>query len=133
MVLSSGAPITVKSSRSKTRESVASAWLIQRAFSGTGVPEIKALEQTLRNLPGVEKIKCIVDKPGDLHNITFLVYAPNEVDENGNFAKVGKLWQATQKLASEARKQLRDSTGERWCFRTELVNDLSPSRAYSLM
>jgi hypothetical protein len=133
MVICSGKPVTAKSSRSKAGESVAAVWSIQRAFSETGIPEIRALEQTLRNLPGVEQIKRVLDKPGDLHNITFLVYAPNEVDENGNFAKVGKLWQTTQKLASEARKQLRDSTGERWCFRTELVNDISLSRAYSLM
>ena len=97
----------------------------------TGLAEIKSLEQKLNALPGVEQVRLIFKKPDDIYSIVFQIKPKlfallNEEEENieqPNSDEISNLWKKAQSLVLQTCRHLRNITGKKWYFRTQLVED----------
>lgn len=89
-----------------------------------GETVIKSFTQELVRLPNVERVRAVAVIPGDIHSITFQINMSLQFME-GEFADIQEFWEAAESLALHTHRQLRDSTGEKWYFHTELVEDFS--------
>lgn len=85
---------------------------------------IKNFTQELVKLPNVERVRAVAVTPGDIHSITFQINISPQFME-GEFTDIQELWETAESLALQAHRQLRDSTGEKWYFHTELIEDFS--------
>lgn len=83
---------------------------------------IQNLTQELSELPNVETVRAVAALPEDMHNITFQIITSLEFRESP-FAITQEFWELAETLAIEAHWRLQDSTGEKWYFHVDLVDD----------
>jgi hypothetical protein len=130
MVLCSGTPVTTKSDYSRFGVTPGVVW---SAFTNKGLVEVRLLKNKLQKLAGVQQVKLVFKKPGDLHNVVFQIktkalvpFSEEEKEEIFNEPdsdEMKNLWNNAQDLVLQTCKHLRETTGEKWYFRTQLVED----------
>ncbi|WP_066426883.1 hypothetical protein [Anabaena sp. 4-3] len=86
------------------------------------VTKIQKLVQKLAEFPQVKRVRAIALKYPDLHNIDFEVELLPEVELSY------QSWEQLQEIVIDCEWKLRDNSGEKWYFHSEVVNQLSPVR-----
>lgn len=86
-----------------------------------GFSEVRDLMIALQKLDGVEQVRAIADNPGDLHSLVFELKVSSLANNSESRSGGGTLWEKAEDLVIEAEWNLRRSTGEQWCFESDLV------------
>jgi len=79
------------------------------------IKKIEDLTSKLKNLPFVERVKLVYNIPDDLHEIDFHLFISNEVNEPDT------LWELAEWIAMQCHRELRQITGEKWYFHTDVI------------
>lgn len=101
--------------------------------SSIGYITILDLTQQLAKFPYVKQVTALANIPEDLHDIVFEVVLSEAFFEVESHDE-DSLWEEMERLALRSHRQLRNTTGEKWYFHTELLtvsNSYSRGNAYA--
>jgi hypothetical protein len=85
------------------------------------VPEIKKLVHELSKIANVKNVKAIATRYPDIHWIDFEFELHSTEDELSD-----KDWNKVHNLVIDCEWKLRDNSGEKWYFRPQIIDNLSP-------
>lgn len=83
--------------------------------------KIQNLVTALSELDDVKEVRAVAHKPNDLHNVRFKLLV--DVNADDELDDVGCLWEKAERMAYQARRELRKATEEEWHFNAELVKE----------
>ncbi len=89
------------------------------------IEEIEILRQEICAIDGVEFVRVVLQNPPDLHAIIFSIRLGNLWGcDDFSFEKSQDIWKQAHSKVYQTCKYLRDTTKEKWYFRTSFERDL---------